>query len=153
LLSTLALVGAVVFAGLQVRLTNRSSRDLAAVELVRSMLSAEWMSAVGPVSLLSKEEAAHLDRAQLIAATAIGLRLETLGYLVYRRVVPLEMVEDLVGGIARVAWARLSPWVLNDRTESGNEKSYEWFQWLAERLDERGPSATPAHVRWRGWHA
>lgn len=144
LLSTIALSGAVVFAALQFRQTNQQHKELAAIELVRSMLSAEWMSAVGPVSRLSTHDPAHLDQAQEAAATAIALRLETLGYLVYRRAVSLDLVEELVGGITRVAWARLGPWVMKGRRDSVNEKSYEWFQWLSERLAERGPSPTPA---------
>ena len=33
------------------------------------------------------------------AAFAIGAKYETLGYLVYRGIMPLEMVEELVGGV------------------------------------------------------
>jgi hypothetical protein len=153
LLSTIALVGAVVFAALQVRQTNQLRKEQAAIELVHSMQSAEWASAVGLVSRLSTEGSAQLDPAHETAATAMGLRLETLGYLVYRGVVSLDLVDDLVGGMTRIAWARLAPWVMKGRADSGNEKSYEWFQWLVERLVERGPSPSPAHLRHRNWRA
>lgn len=151
MIRTVALIAAVVFAALQVRHANRSRKEQAAVEMIRSMQSAEWMSAVGPVSQFSTPGVAHLDRDQAAFATTIALRLETVGYLVYRRAVPLEVVDDLVGGISRVAWARLGPWVIKGRADSGNEKSYEWFQWLCERLAERGPSPTPAHLAHSDW--
>jgi len=148
---TVALVAAVVFAALQVRNANRTRKEQAAVELVRSMQSAEWMTAVGPVSRLPTGGVAHLDPDLEAFATTIALRLETVGYLVYRRTVPLDVVDDLVGGMTRVAWTRLRSWVLKGRQGSGNEKSYEWFQWLAERLAERGPSPTPAYVAHSDW--
>ena len=148
---TVALIAAVIFAALQVRYANRNRKEQAAVELIRPMQSAEWMSAVGPVSRLPIPGAAHLARDQEAIATTIAVRLETVGYLVCRRAVPLVVVDDLVGGITRAAWARLNPWVMEGRQASGNEKSYEWFQWLAERLAERGPSPTPAYLAHPDW--
>ena len=152
LLSTLALVGAVVFAGLQVRQTNQQRKEQAAIELVRSMQSAEWTGSVGPISRIPVHGTEELDGTQEAAATSLALRLESIGYLVYRHAVTLERVDDMFGGMTRTAWDRLGPWVHKWRRDSGNEKAYEWFQWLAERLGERGPSPTPAyqaHPNWR----
>jgi len=151
LLSTLALVGAVAFAGLQVRQTNQQRKEQAAIELVRSMQSLEWTSSIGPISRLPVHGVAQLDRTQEAAATSVALRLETLGYLVYRHVVSLDLVDDLLGGMSRTAWDRLGPWVQKWRHDSGNEKAYEWFQWLLERLAERGLSPTPAYEAHRNW--
>jgi hypothetical protein len=151
LLSTLALVAAVVFAALQVRQTNQQRQEQVAIELIRSMQSTEWASSVGPISRLPMHGAAQLDRTQEAAATAIALRLETLGYLVYRRAVTLDLVDELLGGMTRTAWDRLAPWVQKWRQDSGNEKAYEWFQWLSERLAERGLSPTPAYRAHRDW--
>lgn len=152
LLSTLALVGAVVFAGLQVRQTNAQRKEQVAIELARSMQSPEWTNSVGPVGRIPVHGAVHLDRTTEAAATSLALRVETLGYLVYRHAVTLDTVDELFGGMTRTAWDRLGPWVMKWRTDSGNEKAYEWFQWLAERLAERGASPTPAyraHQHWR----
>jgi hypothetical protein len=151
-LSTLALVGAVVFAGLQVRQTNLQRKEQTAIELARSMQSVEWTSAVGPISRIPLHGALTLDQTTEAAATSLGLRLETLGYLVFRRAVTLDVIDELFGGMTRTAWDRLDPWVHKWRVDSGNEKAYEWFQWLAERLLERSVSPTPAyraHPDWR----
>lgn len=151
LLSTLALVGAVLFAALQVRQTNQQRKEQAAIELVRSMQSVEWTSSVGPISRLPVHGVAQLDRAQEAAATSIALRLEAVGYLVYRDAVTLDLVDDLIGGMTRTGWDRLGPWVHKWRDDSGNRKAYEWFQWLAERLAERGSSPAPAYEAHRDW--
>lgn len=98
------------------------------------MQTREWATAVGPVGALPLPAKARLDERDADAAAAVGLRLETLGYLVYRGIVPAEVAYDLVGGITLVAWERLSAWVEADRAQTGNHKSYEWFEWLARRL-------------------
>jgi hypothetical protein len=153
LLSTLALVGAVVFAGLQVRQNNEQRREQAAIELVRSMQSVEWTSSVGPISRLPLHGTPDLTASQAEAATTLALRLEAMGYLVYRRAVSLDLVDELVGGMSRTAWDRLEPWVAKYRDGSGNQKAFEWFQWLAERLAERSVSPTPAYEAYRDWRA
>ena len=95
LLSTVALIGAVVFAGLQVRQTNQLRREQTAIELARSMQSVEWTSAVGPISRIPLHGSATLDPSTEAAATSLALRLETLGYLVFRHAVSLEVIDEL----------------------------------------------------------
>jgi len=151
LFSTLALVSAVVFAGLQVRQTNQQRKEQAAIELVRSMQSVEWTSSVGPISALPIHGSEQLTKGQADAATTLALRLEAMGYLVYRRTVSLDLVDELVGGMTRTAWDRLGPWVQKYRSDSGNDKAFEWFQWLAERLAARDMSPTPAYRAYRDW--
>jgi hypothetical protein len=152
ILSTAALVGAVVFAAMQVRGANEQRKEQVAIELVRSMQSNEWTGSVGPISRIPLHGVPHLDATQETAATSIALRLEAIGYLVFRGAVSLELVDDLVGGMTRTAWDRLRPWVMKWRDDSGNQKAYEWFQWLAERMAERTETPIPAyraHSDWR----
>jgi hypothetical protein len=151
LLSTLALVLAVVFAGLQVRQTNQQRSEQAAIELVRSMQSAEWTDSIDPISQIPVHGSPTLTPIQADAAKKVALRLEAMGYLVYRRAVSLAVVDELVGGMTRTSWDRLAPWVLQSRVTSGIPKAYEWFQWLAERLIERDPTPTPAYQAHRDW--
>ena len=88
------------------------------------------------------------------AIEEVGTRLETIGYMVYCRIATLEMVNDLIRGVVIFWWARIRPFVERDREKTANPKSYEWTQWLAERLRERRErfGAVPAyerHVNWR----
>jgi hypothetical protein len=46
------------------------------------------------------------------------------------------------------------PWVAVVREQQGQPLIHEWWQWLAERLEERGrPTAVPAYIRLGGWRA
>jgi hypothetical protein len=85
---------------------------------------------------------------------AVCITFEALGYAVFRRLVPLEVVEDLVGGAVRVTWTKVAAYAERRRSESGSRKTWEWFQWLAEQLEARHGRLAElegAHVRHRGW--
>jgi hypothetical protein len=82
------------------------------------------------------------------AIEQVGIRVETIGYMVWRGIVDIAMVDDLFGGIVIFWWSRIKPFAERDRERTSNTKSYEWFQWLAERLVERRGKepAIPAYL-------
>ncbi len=59
------------------------------------------------------------------------------------------------GGMARIAWRKFQPFVLEERERTGTQKSWEWFQWLAEQLDLHAVSRTNlrtgAFIAHRDW--
>jgi hypothetical protein len=81
--------------------------------------------------------------------------MEGIGYSVFARIVPLAVADDLIGGMARVAWRKFRPFVEEERERTGTQKSWEWFQWLAEQLDRHSTSKTNlqigAPVAYRDW--
>ena len=95
------------------------------------------------------------DPRVLEATHVIGITLEGLGYAVFARIVPLKTVDDLVEGTVRVAWRNLRQYVEFERNRAGSQKSWEWFQWLAEQFGRRGTSRTNveigAYVADRDW--
>jgi hypothetical protein len=74
-----------------------------------------------------------------------------MGILVYRRIAPFPLVEDLIGGVVIVLWRRLRPWIEAIREETHNPSDSEWFQWLAEQCERNASNKVPAYVRHRGW--
>jgi hypothetical protein len=46
--------------------------------------------------------------------------------------VPLNVVDELLGGTVRLAWRKLHDHVEYERERAGSQKNWEWFQWLAE---------------------
>ena len=152
-LSALAVVGALVFAGMQVRSLNRSRAEQAALAIVTTTQSKAWSRAIGLLQRISPEmtiaEIEALGPDVVENVHEIRIRLETIGYMVYRRIVSLEMVDDLIGGVIIYWWERIEPFALHDRASTGNPKSDEWAQWLAERLRERRArgESPPAYER------
>jgi hypothetical protein len=142
----------------QLREFQRQRREAAAVELVTSFRNAEFNRALRLIWSLPDAVEPELLRggdAELEdAAVLIGTTIETVGVLVYRRIVPIAVLDDLLGDAIVRFWVKLAPWVTHLRREQGRESVYEWFQWLVERLQERERRTTVgAHVKYRSWRA
>ena len=77
------------------------------------------------------------------------------GYAVFARMVPLNVVDELLGGTVRVAWRKLRGYVEYERERAGSQKNWEWFQWLAEQIDRHSKARTSltlgAHEAYRDW--
>jgi len=154
IVSAATVVVALVFGIIQVRHARQQRRDLASVELMRSIQDAEFthsLRLIGP--LPPGATAGELRRrgdAYEDAAFALGTKYETLGYLVFRGTIPLELVEEQVGGVAITVWKRLHGWVSAIRDEQDQPLYLEWFQWLVQQLEARGRAQqVPAYERFR----
>lgn len=149
-------VTAVVFGILQLKHFQEQRRAIAAAEVVHSFKDAQFNRALrmiwGLPDGLSAEGLRARGAEHEDAAILIGTTLETVGVLVYQRIAPLGVVDELMGDAIILLWRKLEPWVLVLRREQGRESVYEWFQWLADRLGERERRTTQgAHVTFRDW--
>ena len=155
--STVAIVGALIFTGLQVRQANLTRRDQSAVTVIQTSQSDSWAHALELLSgLPASAQLEHVQKGDPGMERALfdyGVKLETIGYMVFRRMAPLATVDDLMGGVILVYWSRAETWVENERVRTGNPKFFEWCQWLADRITERRSRRghEPAHKRHRAW--
>lgn len=151
-----AVVVGVGFGALQIGQMSRKRRDAAAVEVVRSVQTPEFARAVRLLWSLPEGADAAALRAEAgfeEAAIAFGTTIETMGVLVYHRVVPLAIVQDLIGGAIVLVWRRTKPYFAELRAAQGRPGAFEWFEWLADRLAEQAPpyKAAGAQVAFRAW--
>jgi hypothetical protein len=157
-LGAMAVVAAIGFGLAQIRQFRQQRRDALAVELMRSIQDTEFTRSLRLLLTLPVQTSADDLRARgpefEDAAWGLGAKYETLGYLVYRGIMPIELVEELVGGVGITLWNRLRPWAEDVRASQTQPLLLEWFQWLAERLDDRKRlQAVPAYTRLRAWTA
>jgi len=121
------------------KLNLRSRRDLAAVEAIQSIFRGSfpisWRIIIGLPVHCPAERVAN-DATTRAAADDIALTFESLGYLVFRRIVPLRVTDELVGGIVTGAWQPLRPWLDDCRKSMPAPRLFEWFNWLADRMEE-----------------
>src|SRR6476646_2403103 len=103
LVSTVTLIGALVFTGMQVRAANRTRREQAAVTAIQtaalSANSARILELIG--QLPEGASAAEIDKLDAEVKRQIlefGLRIEVTGYMVWHGMVDLKVVNDLGGG-------------------------------------------------------
>jgi hypothetical protein len=156
--TALTLIAGVGFGLVEAHRSRRLRQERAAFAAVQAILTPEWMKSMVVVHSIpdgSSASAIEADPRVLDAAHAVGIILEGLGYSVYARIVPLQVVADLLGGTTRLAWRNLRVYVEEERRRSGSHKTFEWFQWLATQLERHSPGKTNlqigAHEAYRDW--
>lgn len=158
LATALTVLVATIFGLLEFRATRRERQERAAHAVVAAIMTPEWIRSV--VTVQSIPDHATLQEIEsnprmLEAAHSVATILEALGYSVYKRLVPLAIVDELIGGTVRVAWQRLDAYVAAERKRSGSQKSWEWFQWLARQLERHRLAKTSlalgAHEAYDSW--
>ncbi|HEV8535285.1 MAG TPA: hypothetical protein VGR87_06130 [Candidatus Limnocylindria bacterium] len=156
LISTFTVVAGFIFAVYQVLNIRRQRRDETALTLIRTTVLPDAFG----TTVISLPEDATVEAIRALgpeaerAIISACVTYENLGYLVYLRMVPLRLVEDLHGGLVRQAWRKLRPWVAHARAQ-GNPNAFEWFEWLNDRLEAHHAPAKrpPAPVVYRDWRA
>ena len=157
LISTFAIVCALVFAGLQVRTANRVRGEQAAITVIQTTQNASWIEAIALIFTLPENAEAHhvhdCGKEMERALFAFNIRLETVGYMVFCRIISLQTVDDLIGGVALGYWSRAGKWMKDYREKTNNQKMGEWSEWLADRIAERREVREygPAQLRFRDW--
>jgi hypothetical protein len=156
LVTLVALVIGLVFGFLEVRRGRRARGEKGALDVLSIAVRPDHIQA--SFSILEVPEDAppetFLASPELrSSANTLMVLYEFLGNLVYQRMVPLETLDLLVGGIIRASWTRLNVYVEQQRVERDLPNIAEWFQWLVERLEERGrpEKAAGTHVAFRDW--
>lgn len=155
--SALAISVGVVFGLIQLRNYRDQRRREACLTLVRSFQTPQFASALRvlfelPFGLtrerLETEHRDALDSVWLLLST-----WESIGILVHRGEVPIDMVDDFFFGPITVTWRKTRRYVEAVREEQERETIAEWSQWLAERMlrQERSESVVPAYVAHRNW--
>jgi hypothetical protein len=156
--TALTVLTGVGFGLVEARRSRKDREERAAFAALDAILTPDWMKSIVIVHAIPEGTTAADIEANprvLEAAHIIGITLEGLGYAVFARIVPLKTVDDLVGGSVRVAWRNMRQYVEFERNRAGSQKSWEWFQWLAEQLERHGTSRTNlgigAYVVYRDW--
>lgn len=160
LVSAVALCAGVIFGAYQLVELRRQRRRDAALGLVRSLQSGDFTAALGQInSLPDGADLATIERKlgphARDSVFLVGLTMESLGVLTFRREIDMATVDDFFSGAIAIAWRKLHTFVEEDRKNLQRETVWEWFQWLAERMSERETRATPvpAYIAHRDWSA
>ena len=153
--TAIAVVIGIIFGLIELRQATRNRRDLAAVDIVRTVQTQEVRQAVRLIFDLPLDADPQLirnDPELLAAALAVDSACEMWGCMVFEGVVDHKLLDRMVGGWVRGTWARLRAWVESERVETQSVNVGEWWQWLYELL-EADPDLGKklgAHISYRG---
>ena len=159
LINAIAVTAGVIFAAAQIRQYRQRRQRDAMLELVRSFQSPAFTAALRRV--LSLPDGADAAKIREVlgpdgedAVYLVSLTWESLGVLVFRRQITLDLVDDFFSGPLVISWQKLEVYSEEWRRTLNRETGNEWFHWLAERMLEREKTSPPipayvAHRRWR----
>ena len=157
LITTLSIVAAGIFAGVQLRQINKQRTRESALQMLHAAQTPEFMEGVNIVfnlpENLTKEQIEEFAGDKMICLLVLFGTFESLGILVHRHEIKLELIDDFFSGPVILFWKKLRNYFLEIRQSSSRDNYGEWVQWLAERLEEREKKTglLPAHIQYKTW--
>ncbi len=156
ILGVFALISVIIFGWIQVRQHRNDTRNAALIALASSFEDKDFTDAYLLVTSLPRGTTlAELNEREDIyqqSAIRIVMKFETVGLMIYKGYVPIDALEDLVGGAALTVWEILHLYIADMRADRQHPTFAEWFQWLIDRLQERGKGGgQPAYEAHRDW--
>jgi hypothetical protein len=129
-------------AAVQAKLTTeqlRQDHKLANMDLIMRLyefantaeVQAAWLTVLS-AHISTYEDFQELPKPDQVAFYQIGALFESLGVLVQRGVINLDIVEDMF--LTQLAWQSMKPFVAGVRERFGEEESYAAFERLHERI-------------------
>jgi hypothetical protein len=151
-----AVIVALVVGLTQIRQFNLKRREAAAMELVHTLQTPSFAHSASLVMALpdgADPQAILGDPAKVEAVHTLNFAFETLGVMVFHGILPLRIVDDIIGQFCQVSWRKAGPYFAHIRARDRTNGYGEWFQWLAERLaqSDRPEKKAGAHVAYRDW--
>ena len=140
IIGALLVIAGVFFGLMEVRHYRQQRQETASMEIMRAFQSHDFTRALRLV--MDYEQECQRCNSDAIpedlqnAAMLVSTTLEAVGLMVYQRIVPFRLVQQLMGGTIQASWRVLrvhSEWL---REKLCRPSVHEWFQWLAERLNE-----------------
>jgi len=129
-------------AAVQARLTTeqlKQDHELANMDLIMRLyefantaeVQAAWLTILNS-NISTYEDFESLSKSDQVAFFQIGALFESLGVLVERGIVKVNVIEDMF--LTRLAWESMKPFVSGVRERYGEEENYSGFQRLYERV-------------------
>ena len=159
LAETFTIVGGVIFAIAQIRNVNRQRTRESAMQMLHSFQTPEFHQAVAilvdlPEGLSKKELEKRIGDKMTSLLVLFGT-FESLGILIHRREIEIQLVEDFFSGVILLTGKKLKEYFKEIRGLSKRPTYYEWIQWMYEQIEKRESlaPAIPSYLEFKDWTA
>lgn len=140
IVGALLMITGIFFGLMEVRHYRQQRQETASMEIMRAFQSIDFTRALRLIMKYEDEcqRCAEETIPQELqdAAMLVSTALESVGLMVYQRIAPFQLVQQLMGGVIQASWRVLRPNTEWMRENLCRPSIHEWFQWLAERLDD-----------------
>jgi hypothetical protein len=145
---TLSFIVALIFGIAQVRVAARDRKErltLGTLEAFQTREFAELIYTINNLETLTHwREIEALPREDQLKFIQFGQEMETLGILVAERLIDLDLVDKTLGSFVSTSWDKFKLVYDDARKNIPDPFLGEYFQWLAEGIDERMRNASRA---------
>jgi hypothetical protein len=137
----LSFIVGLVFGIAQVRAAARDRRERLTLETLRGFQTREFVELMNFINThempSSREALLALPAHELTNYMQFSQEMESLGILVAERLINLDLVDKTLGSFVMTAWEKYKTPFLDIRKKAPDPFLGEYFQWLAEQIDER----------------
>ena len=137
----LSFVIGLIFGIAQVNTANRDRRERLTIETLRNFQTREFAELILFINSHSmpsnSKEMNALPPREQVFIVQFGQQMESLGMLVAERLINIDLVDKTLGSFVTLAWEKYKILFQDIREKQPDPFLGEYFQWLAERIDER----------------
>jgi len=137
----LSFIVGLIFGVVQVRAAARDRRERLTLETLREFQTREFVELLHYVSFhdlpSNREGMMALPPDERTLLIQFGQEMESLGILVAERLINIDLVDKTLGSFVITSWEKYKNMFLDIREKQPDPFLGEYFQWLAEQLDER----------------
>jgi hypothetical protein len=135
---------AAIYYILQIRHQTKLRQTEMVMRLYATFGSAEFQNAYQKIMGLEFEDYADAlkryatNRAEISsAATSVGTFFEGIGVLAKRRLISIDLVDDLFGTMILHTWEKFKPLVKGRREQEETTETLQWFEYLYNEMLKR----------------
>jgi hypothetical protein len=137
----LSFIVGLLFGIVQVRASARDRRERLTLETLRQFQTHEFIELLQMISRYdmpsSREAMLALPDSDQVKFIQFAQEMESLGILVAERLINIDLVDKTLGVFVIQAWEKYKPMFMEMRANQPDPFLGEYFQWLAERIEER----------------
>lgn len=138
---TLSFIVALVFGIAQVRTAASDRRERLTLEALRNFQTREFAELALYVNThempASAKEMVQMPANEQAMIFQYGQEMESLGIMVAEGFINLDLVDKTLGSFVMTTWEKYRPLYTDIREKQPDPFMGEYFQWLAERINER----------------
>ena len=149
----LSLIVAVVFGISQSRSAARDRKERLTLETLRTFHTREFAELILHINQHklpnTQKELYALPETEQAKFIQFGQEMESLGLMVAEKFINIDLVDKTLGSFVTIAWQKYRPVFEDIREKAPDPFLGEYFQWLAESIQDRMESAPrePFHLQ------
>ena len=138
---TLSFIVALIFGIAQVKAAARDRRERLTLETLRTFQTYEFAELLHYITAhdfpLTQDGFRELPDKEQVMLIQFAQEMESLGILVAEKLINIDLVDKTLGSFVTTSWEKYKGMFLDIREKAPDPFLGEYFQWLAEGIEER----------------